>query len=57
MHKFQMTATFDDLDGRTKLTWRMLFESVAECDKVKAYVVEANEQNFDRLEAELATMA
>jgi hypothetical protein len=35
----------------------MLFESAAECEKVKTFVVEANEQNFDRLEAKLARMA
>jgi len=54
--QFQLTATLDDLGGRTKLTWRMLFETVAECDKVKAYAVKANEQNLDRLEAELTQM-
>ena len=55
--RFQVTATFADQAGKTKLTWCMLFESVAECDKVKRYAVEANEQNLDRLEAQLATMA
>jgi hypothetical protein len=35
----------------------MLFETAAECEKVKVYAVEANEQNFDRLEAQLARMA
>jgi uncharacterized protein YndB with AHSA1/START domain len=57
VHEFQMTITFADEDGKTRLTWRMLFTSAAECDRVKAYAVEANEQNFDRLEAELARMA
>ena len=51
VHKFQVTATFEGLGDRTNLTFRMLFESTAECKKVKEYVVEANEQNFDRLEA------
>lgn len=57
VHEFQMTMTFIEQEGKTKLTWRMLFTSAAECDKVKAYAVEANEQNFDRLEAQLARMA
>jgi hypothetical protein len=35
----------------------MRVESAAGCDKVRKFAVEANEQNFDRLEAELATMA
>ena len=56
-HHFQMTITFAKQDGKTRLTWRMLFDSVAECDKVKALVTDANEQNFDRLEAQLARMA
>jgi uncharacterized protein YndB with AHSA1/START domain len=52
--KFQVTATFADDGGRTRITFRMLFETAAECDKVKPYAVAANEQNFDRLEAQLA---
>jgi len=51
---FQVTATFDEQAGKTLLTFRMAFKSAAECDKVKSYAVEANEQNFDRLEAQLA---
>jgi len=54
---FQVTATFTELAGKTRLTFRMLFETAAECDKVKGFAVDANEQNFDRLEAELARMA
>ena len=54
--RFQVTATFGEQAGRTEVTFRMLFETAAECDKVKAYAVQGNEQNFDRLEAELAKM-
>jgi hypothetical protein len=50
MHKFQVTATFESSGDRTKLCFRMLFDSIEECEKVKPYVLEANEQNFDRLE-------
>lgn len=57
MHKFQAVAAFAEQAGKTKLTFRMLFETSAECDQVKSYAVEGNEQNFDRLEAELAKMA
>jgi hypothetical protein len=35
----------------------MLFETAAEGDKVKVYAVEANDQNCDRLGAQLAKMA
>jgi uncharacterized protein YndB with AHSA1/START domain len=55
--RFQVVATFAEQAGKTTLTFRMRFESAAECDKVKAFAVEGNEQNFDRLEAQLAKMA
>jgi hypothetical protein len=35
----------------------MLFDTAAACEKVKGVAVAANEQNFDRLEAELARMS
>ncbi|HXD97174.1 MAG TPA: SRPBCC family protein [Candidatus Acidoferrum sp.] len=54
---FHLTITLAEQAGRTKLSWRMLFESAAECDKVKTFAVPANEQNLDRLETELAAMA
>ncbi len=55
--RFQVVVTFAEQAGKTKLTFRMRFESAAECEKVKAFAVEGNEQNFDRLEAQLAKMA
>ena len=55
--RFQVVVTFAEQAGKTTLTFRMRFESAAECDKVKAFAVEGNEQNFDRLEARLAKMA
>jgi uncharacterized protein YndB with AHSA1/START domain len=54
MHGFDMTMTFADLGAQTLLTWRMRFESESEADRVRAAVVGANEQNFDRLAAHLA---
>jgi hypothetical protein len=51
---FRLTATFAEHGAQTRLTFRMLFETAAECAKVKGFVVEANEENLDRLEAELA---
>lgn len=53
-HQFRMTMTFEELAGRTELTWRMLFESNDEFLRVRDFVSQANEQNFDRLEAHLA---
>jgi len=57
MHRFLMTMTFAEEAGKTRLTWRMEFESVAELERVRAFIPGANEQNFDRLQAQLAAMA
>lgn len=54
---FLLTATFADQAGTTRLTWHMLFESPAEREKVARFAVDADEQNLDRLEAHLATLA
>ena len=51
---FQVTATFAEVAGGTELTFRQRFETPALRDKIATFAVEANEQNLDRLEAELA---
>ena len=54
-HWFRMTITLTARPAsQTLITWHMLFETAAERDRIQAIVVEANEQNLDRLEAELA---
>ncbi len=54
----QVTATFaEPASGKTRVTFQMLFETAAACEKVKGFAPEANEQNFDRLEAELTRMS
>ena len=50
---FRATATFEEQAGKTKITYRMLFEDAAEYEKVKVYAPAANEQNFGRLEQQL----
>lgn len=50
---FQMTVSFTEQAGGTLLDWRMLFETAEVCDQVKTFAVDANEQNFDRLAAQL----
>ncbi|QRG70128.1 SRPBCC family protein [Brevibacillus choshinensis] len=55
---FLATATFEDLDGKTKLTYRTVFEeNAAAFDKVKTYAVPGAEQTMDRLEEHLASMS
>ncbi|MFD0715689.1 SRPBCC family protein [Paenibacillus sp. GCM10027626] len=56
-HEFRVTATFDDLEGRTKVTFRQNFKITEEFEQAKAYCVEGNEQNLDRLGKVLAEMA
>lgn len=55
--KFQLTMIFTEQNGKTQLTWRQEFETAAQRDKILKFVGDANEQNFDRLEAELAREA
>jgi uncharacterized protein YndB with AHSA1/START domain len=57
MHRFQISCDYEDIGGRTRLTWRMLFDTVEEYERVKQFVVPANEQNFDRLAAHLTAQA
>ncbi|TCM96898.1 uncharacterized protein YndB with AHSA1/START domain [Paenibacillus sp. BK033] len=47
--EFQLTAIFEDLDGRSRLTFRQLFKDKKTFEAVKAYAVDGNEQNLDRL--------
>lgn len=54
---FQVLATFEELSAnQTKLVFKQLFETAEECNKLKPYVVDKNEENFDKLEAELRKM-
>lgn len=53
IHVFTMTMLFEEEDGGTRLTWRMLFEPTAENLQLERFLAAANEQNFDRLEDHL----
>ena len=57
VHVFTLTMTLAEENGATRLTWRQSFATAAECDKIRSYAPRCNEENFDRLEAELARMA
>ncbi|MDZ4684796.1 MAG: SRPBCC family protein [Planctomycetaceae bacterium] len=56
VHLFRVVATFVEEAGQTRVTFRMIHESAEECRKLRPLCVPANEQLFDRLEAELARM-
>ena len=54
---FQVLVTFEEVEkGKTKLVFKQLFETVEECNKLKPFVVDKNEENFDKLEMELSKM-
>lgn len=53
-HDFTLTITLAAQGERTAITWHMRFDDPAEADRVRAFVVPANEQNLDRLAAHLA---
>jgi uncharacterized protein YndB with AHSA1/START domain len=57
MHEYRASILLTEQNGRTGLVWKMLFESVAECQRVRPFVVPANEQNLDRLQAHLGEPA
>ncbi len=55
---FQVVATFEAVEAdKTKIVFKMLFDTVEECEKLRPFVVDKNEENFDRLEVELTKMA
>lgn len=48
---FQVVVLFEEVNiNETKIIFKMLFTSEEECNKLKKFVVDKNEENFDRLE-------
>lgn len=56
-HHYVATIHFERIENRTKVSFGMVFDTAEEFDRVKKYIEIGNEQNFDRLEAELIRMA
>ena len=55
---FRVVTTFEEAgDDKTTLTFRMQFNSKEECDKIRKFAVDKNQENFDKLENELAKLA
>jgi uncharacterized protein YndB with AHSA1/START domain len=55
-HHFTMTFTFTDAGGQTLVGWRQVFDTAAERERIAAFVTPANEQNLDRLAAEVKNL-
>ena len=52
-HHFFLTITLDAQDGQTRVGWRQVFDTAAHARAAAPIVREANEQNLDRLDAEV----
>lgn len=51
---FDMEIEFEKLsNSKTQISFRMIFDTAKECDKIKKFAGPKNEENFDRLEKEL----
>lgn len=56
-HDFSLIITFEATAGGTKVTWDMRFDDPAEAERLRGFLLPANEQNFDRLAAHLSGSA
>ncbi len=54
---FNVVAQFEIVSqDQTRLIFKMVFDTPEECAKIKKFVVDKNEENFDKLEIELEKM-
>ena len=54
---FDMEIAFEKItDSKTQISFRMIFETVEGCSKIRPFAEPKNEENFDRLEKEIGTM-
>jgi uncharacterized protein YndB with AHSA1/START domain len=54
---FQVQTSFEEITKeRTKVIFRMIFDSIEECNTLRAFIIEKNEENFDKLEEVLKAM-
>ena len=50
-HRFQLEMVLTEDNGGTRVTWQMTFEPGSWKPELKEFLQQANEENFDRLEA------
>ncbi|WP_211165362.1 SRPBCC family protein [Flavobacterium silvaticum] len=54
---FDMKIEFEELDEtKTKVSFRMIFKTFEECEKIRRFAEPKNEENFDRLERVIENM-
>lgn len=56
-HDFTMEITLAASEGGTVMTWRMIFDDPAEAERLRAFLIPANQQNLDRLASHLSAHA
>jgi hypothetical protein len=56
-HHFFLVVTFAAREGRTLVGWRQVFDTAEHRDAIAPVVQPANEQNLDRLAAEVRRVA
>jgi uncharacterized protein YndB with AHSA1/START domain len=49
MHRFLLDLTYEDEPPGARLTWLMRLETAEEAERTRSFLVQANEQNLDRL--------
>lgn len=55
---FQVEVRFEEITPTTtKVTFKQKFETAEECEKLRKFVPEKNEENMDRLQKELEKMS
>ncbi len=55
-HHFILTIELVSTDGGTEVAWRQTFDSVAHYEQMARFVALANEQNLERLAAEVQSV-
>jgi uncharacterized protein YndB with AHSA1/START domain len=56
-HHFVMTLTFTAQGDKTLVGWRQVFDTASHRERIAKFVVEANEQNLNRLANEVLNVA
>ncbi|MDF2436069.1 MAG: hypothetical protein K0Q95_445 [Bacteroidota bacterium] len=54
---FQVQTSFEKITNeKTKVIFRMIFQNAEECNSLRAFIEEKNEENFDKLDQVLESM-
>ncbi|PTB95289.1 ATPase [Marivirga lumbricoides] len=55
---FDMEVSFEELsDSQSRIAFKMIFNTMEECEKIRSFAEPKNEENFDKLERLLSKMS